>query len=42
MWRYDKAHGQGTYIHSNGAQYNGGWHKDLQYGFGTEQWPDSS
>jgi hypothetical protein len=28
MWLNDKAHGQGTYKHANGATYIGEWFED--------------
>jgi len=31
-WQGDKANGYGTYIHVNGARYEGLWKDDLQHG----------
>jgi len=38
----DKAHGVGTYTHSNGAVYEGEWKFDKQHGQGKEIWPDGA
>jgi hypothetical protein len=42
MWVNDKANGQGTYTHSNGAKFTGSWRDDLQNGYGEESWVDGS
>ena len=38
----DKACGFGTYVHINGARYEGEWKDDLQNGYGVETWADGS
>ena len=42
QWVEDKACGLGTYIHVNGARYEGEWKDDLQNGYGVETWADGS
>jgi hypothetical protein len=41
-WSDDKAHGNGTYIHTDGAKYEGQWKEDKQDGQGKETWPDGA
>ena len=36
------ANGNGVYIHSGGARYEGQWKNDLQNGYGKEDWPDGA
>ena len=38
----DKANGDGTYTHANGAKYVGQWRDDKQHGKGLETWPDGA
>ena len=37
-WKDDKANGQGTFVDSNGAMYEGQWVDDQQHGHGKETW----
>ena len=41
-WKNDKAHGFGTYQHTDGAKYEGDWFEDKQHGEGKEIWPDNA
>lgn len=41
-WLNDKAHGHGTYTHTDGTRYVGEWADDKQNGRGTEEWSDGS
>jgi len=41
-WLDDKAHGYGTYTHTDGAKYEGYWKEDKQDGLGKETWPDGA
>ena len=34
-WLNDKAHGQGRFIHADGATYTGDWRDDQQEGLGN-------
>ena len=31
-WLSPKAHGYGTFMHMDGAKYEGEWYEDLQHG----------
>ncbi len=41
-WKDDKAHGKGSYNHTDGAYYEGLWFEDKQHGDGVETWPDGA
>lgn len=42
MWKDNKAHGQGQFIHVDGDKYDGNWFEDQAHGYGNYYHADGS